>query len=366
MGTHPTDSPAGPPPLPAGGASAAVAAQKQMPTPNTERPLIEVRGLKKYFPVRRGILQRHVGDVKAVDGLDFDLGHGETLSLVGESGCGKTTAGRSLLQLIEPTAGSVVYRPDASTAVDLCSLRESEMRPYRRDLQIIFQDPYASLNPRITVGNAVGEALKVHGVAKGHELADLVAALLQKVGLRPDVANRFPHEFSGGQRQRVGIARALALQPKLIVCDEAVSALDVSIQAQVINLLKDLQDEFGLSYIFIAHDLSVVRYISDRVAVMYLGRIVEIGTVDEVFEDPRHPYTQALLSAIPRANPAERQKRIPLEGDVPSPMDPPSGCHFHARCAVAEKGLCDVDYPSQRRVGENGHEVACHLVSDGS
>ncbi|HRV82924.1 MAG TPA: ATP-binding cassette domain-containing protein, partial [Planctomycetota bacterium] len=263
------------------------------------RPLLDVRGLKKYFPIRKGLFSRHVGDVKAVDGLDFMLDHGETLSLVGESGCGKTTAGRSLLRLIEPTAGEALYRAlPQDDAVDLLSLSAEEMREQRKDLQIIFQDPFASLNPRITVGNTVGEALKVHGIATGRELEERVAQLLQKVGLRPDVANRFPHEFSGGQRQRVGIARALALHPRLIVCDEAVSALDVSVQAQVINLLKDLQQEFGLSYIFIAHDLSVVRYISDRVAVMYLGRIVEMGPADQIFENPHHPYTQALLSAI--------------------------------------------------------------------
>jgi oligopeptide/dipeptide ABC transporter ATP-binding protein len=350
MGTHLTE--------PVGGAFTELVA------PRSEPPLVEVHGLKKHFPIRHGVFQRHVGDVKAVDGLDFHVGRGETLSLVGESGCGKTTAGRSLLRLIEPTDGTAVYRPDASTAVDLFSLSQHEMRTYRRDLQIIFQDPYASLNPRITVGNTIGEALKVHGVAKGTELADRVTELLKTVGLRPDVANRFPHEFSGGQRQRVGIARALALHPKLIVCDEAVSALDVSIQAQVINLLKDLQAEFGLSYVFIAHDLSVVHYISDRVAVMYLGRIVEVGTVDDVFERPRHPYTQALLSAIPRANPAERRERIPLTGDVPSPISPPSGCHFHTRCPVAEKGLCDAgEYPALRRAGEEGHLAACHLVT---
>ncbi|MFT5732421.1 MAG: oligopeptide/dipeptide ABC transporter ATP-binding protein [Planctomycetota bacterium] len=329
----------------------------------TDLPLLEVSGLRKYFPIRRGILQRHAGDVKAVDGLDFTVGRGETLSLVGESGCGKTTAGRSILRLIEPTAGRVLYRPEPDRTVDWFSLRKSELRPYRRDLQIIFQDPYASLNPRITVGNSIGEALKVHGVASGaKDLRDRVAQLLVKVGLRPDVANRFPHEFSGGQRQRVGIARALALNPKLIVCDEAVSALDVSIQAQVINLLKDLQAEFGLSYLFIAHDLSVVRYISDRVAVMYLGRIVEIGPVDEVFDNPQHPYTQALLSAIPRANPKERRERIPLTGDVPSPINPPGGCHFHTRCHVAEKGLCDVQYPEMRQVHPNGQRAACHFA----
>ena len=338
---------------PSGGGSTAAA----------EQPLLEVSGLRKYFPIRTGILQRHTGDVRAVDGLDFTVGRGETLSLVGESGCGKTTAGRSLLRLLEPTAGRALYRPTPDKTVDWFSLGRSELRPYRRDLQIIFQDPYASLNPRITVGNSIGEALKVHGVASGSkDLRDRVAQLLVKVGLRPDVANRFPHEFSGGQRQRVGIARALALNPKLIVCDEAVSALDVSIQAQVINLLKDLQAEFGLSYLFIAHDLSVVRYISDRVAVMYLGRIVEIGPVDEVFDNPQHPYTQALLSAIPRANPKERRERIPLTGDVPSPINPPSGCHFHTRCHVAEKGLCDVQYPEMRQVHPSGQQAACHFA----
>lgn len=340
------------------------AAQAAQSVDANNAPLIEVKGLKKYFPVRKGIFQRRVGDVKAVDGLDFTVGRGETLSLVGESGCGKTTAGRSLLRLLEPTAGSAIYRPTPDKAVNLFELDRGEMREYRRDLQIIFQDPYASLNPRITVGNTIGEALKVHGIARGKELRSRVAELLQKVGLRPDVANRFPHEFSGGQRQRVGIARALALNPKLIVCDEAVSALDVSIQAQVINLLKDLQDELGVSYIFIAHDLSVVRYISHRVAVMYLGRIVEIGTVEEVFDNPQHPYTQALLSAIPRANPAERRERIPLTGDVPSPINPPQGCHFHTRCSIAEKGLCDVQYPDSRMVSDT-HGAACHFVKPG-
>ncbi|MCB9910584.1 MAG: dipeptide ABC transporter ATP-binding protein [Planctomycetes bacterium] len=328
------------------------------------RPLLDVRGLKKYFPIRKGLFSRHVGDVKAVDGLDFTLDHGETLSLVGESGCGKTTAGRSLLRLIEPTAGEALYRArPQDDAVDLLSLSAEEMREQRKDLQIIFQDPFASLNPRITVGNTVGEALKVHGIATGRELEERVAQLLQKVGLRPDVANRFPHEFSGGQRQRVGIARALALHPRLIVCDEAVSALDVSVQAQVINLLKDLQQEFGLSYIFIAHDLSVVRYISDRVAVMYLGRIVEMGPADQIFENPQHPYTQALLSAIPRANPAYRTTRIRLEGDVPSPIRPPAGCHFHPRCRLATE-RCKASYPEIQR-SNDGHMVRCHEVTLG-
>jgi len=331
-----------------------------------EEPLIEVQGLKKYFPIHKGLLSRHVGDVKAVDGVSFEVGRNETLSLVGESGCGKTTCGRALLRLLEPTAGSAHYRSEPGAApVDLFNLPVRELREIRRDLQIIFQDPFASLNPRITVGNTIGEALHVHKVARGAELEDRVEALLGKVGLRADVANRFPHEFSGGQRQRIGIARALALSPKLIVCDEAVSALDVSIQAQVINLLKDLQGEMGLSYIFIAHDLSVVRYISDRVAVMYLGRIVEIGPTEAIFEDPQHPYTKALLSAIPIPDPTRRSQRVPLEGDVPSPINPPSGCHFHTRCPVAEE-RCKVDFPAMRKAAgetaELGHSAACHLV----
>ncbi|MBJ03060.1 MAG: peptide ABC transporter substrate-binding protein [Planctomycetes bacterium] len=326
------------------------------------RPLLEVRDLKKYFPIHKGVLSRHVGDVKAVDGISFDLGHRETLSLVGESGCGKTTAGRTLLRLYQPTAGQALYRPDqdSAQAVNLFELSERELRPYRRDLQIIFQDPYGSLNPRMTVGNAIGEALQVHGLFRGSELDDRVEQLLERVGLRAEVSNRFPHEFSGGQRQRIGIARALALNPKLIVCDEAVSALDVSIQAQVINLLKDLQQEFALSYIFIAHDLSVVRYLSDRVAVMYLGRIVELGSTEAIFGDARHPYTRALLSAIPEPNPRRRQAHIPLSGDVPSPIDPPAGCHFHTRCPVVEERCRGGQYPGLVEVSA-GHHVACHL-----
>jgi oligopeptide/dipeptide ABC transporter ATP-binding protein len=328
-------------------------------------PLLEVRGLKKHFPVRKGLLSRVVGQVKAVDGLDFTLERGQTLSLVGESGCGKTTAGRTMLRLLEPTAGQVLYRADpTSEAVDLFNLPKKEMRALRPDLQIIFQDPYASLNPRITVGNAIAEPLLVHKIATGSEVEDRVAALLKRVGLRPDVANRFPHEFSGGQRQRVGIARALALSPKLIVCDEAVSALDVSIQAQVINLLKDLQDELGISYLFIAHDLSVVKYISDALAVMYLGRIVESGSADQIFNDPQHPYTRALLSAIPHADPKKRKKRIPLTGEIPSPIHPPSGCHFHTRCSLVED-RCRRDWPETVALG-GGHQAACHLVQGAS
>jgi len=334
-------------------------------------PLLEVTGLTKHFPLPGGVFRRRAGEVRAVDGLDFTLERRETLSLVGESGCGKTTAGRTLLRLLEPTAGKVLYRAtDAAPPVDLFQLSQRALRPLRRDLQIIFQDPYASLNPRITVGNTIGEALRVHGIARGGAVDDRVVELLGKVGLRPDVRNRFPHEFSGGQRQRIGIARALALSPKLIVCDEAVSALDVSIQAQVINLLKDLQAELGLAYLFIAHDLSVVRYIADRVAVMYLGRIVELGRTKDVFERPQHPYTRALLSAIPQPDPRARRQRVVLVGDVPSPISPPRGCHFHTRCPVAVMGLCDVTYPAQRPApgaaaeGPAAHVAACHLVAE--
>ncbi|MCB9905574.1 MAG: ATP-binding cassette domain-containing protein [Planctomycetes bacterium] len=335
-------------------------AKPAAPAAKSTAPLIEVRGMKKYFPIKKGVFQRHVGDVKAVDDVSFEIGRKETLSLVGESGCGKTTTGRTLLRLIEPTCGTAIYRPKVDREVDLFDISTSEMRRYRRDLQIIFQDPYSSLNPRITVGNIVGEALKVHKLCDPAYLDDRVAELLVKVGLWADARNRFPHEFSGGQRQRVGIARALALGPKFIVCDEAVSALDVSIQAQVINLLKDLQSEFDLSYLFIAHDMSVVKYISDRIAVMYLGRIVEIGTSKQIFGNPRHPYTQALLSSVPSPDPTRKKKHIPLTGDVPSPINPPQGCHFHDRCPVAV-ARCKVEYPAHIPV-ESGHTAACHLL----
>ncbi len=327
-------------------------------------PLLEVRGLEQHFPVRRGLLGRRVGEVKAVDGVSFHVGRGETLALVGESGCGKTTVARTLLRLQEPTAGQVLYRPDpAQEPVDLLTLGQRRLRRYRRDLQLIFQDPYQSLNPRMSVGELVGEAIYVHGLARGKELQRRVHGLLGRVGLLPEAARRFPHEFSGGQRQRIGIARALALSPRFVVCDEAVSALDVSVQAQIVNLLRDLQAELGLSYLFIAHDLAVVRHVSDRIAVMYLGRIVETGTTSEVFARPAHPYTQALLSAVPRPDPRRRSARIVLQGEVPSALQPPSGCHFRTRCPVAE-ARCAESYPELRRLGPD-HSAACHLLPDG-
>ena len=322
------------------------------------QPLLQVKDLVKQFPIRGGLLRRVTGRVHAVDGVSFDLMPGETLGVVGESGCGKSTTGRCVLRLIEPTSGEVWYGGRNVTTLDRSALRELS-----REMQIIFQDPYASLNPRMTVGAIVGEGLVIHGLAAGAgEIEDRVAGLLQTVGLSKDHMRRYPHEFSGGQRQRIGIARALAVQPKMIVCDEAVSALDVSIQAQVINLLQDLQEQFGLTYIFIAHDLSVVEHISDRVAVMYLGRVVEIAPANKLYTQPLHPYTEALLSAVPIPDPTVRRKRIMLQGDVPSPINPPPGCHFHTRCPIARKGLCDVERPALK-VSSEGHSVACHLRS---
>jgi len=317
--------------------------------------LLEVRDLKKHFPIHGGLLSRVVGQVKAVDGVSFDLDPGETLGLVGESGCGKTTAGRSLLRLIEPTAGQVHF-----AGKDLMALGGAELRAMRRNIQIIFQDPYSSLNPRMTVEDIVGEALVVHGLATRKERRKVVQDLLERCGLSAKYIGRYPHEFSGGQRQRVGIARALALKPQFIVCDEAVSALDVSIQAQIVNLLMDLQEEFNLAYLFIAHDLSVVEHISHRVAVMYLGRIVELSPKKEIYELPLHPYTRALLSAVPVPDPRHRRERIILEGDVPSPINPPSGCAFHTRCWLAED-RCKTELPELRDLGA-GHFVRCHLV----
>jgi len=319
-----------------------------------ETPLLEVKHLKKHFPIKGGVFSKTIGYVYAVDDVNFTLSKGETLGLVGESGCGKSTTGRTILRLIEPTDGAIYFEGQ-----DITTLDKSAMRALRREMQIIFQDPYASLNPRMTVGSIIGEPLEIHKIAKGAEKEERVASLLQKVGLRAEDMRKYPHEFSGGQRQRIGIARALALNPKLIVCDEPVSALDVSIQAQVINLLEDLQAEFGLSYLFIAHNLNVVEHISDRVAVMYLGEIVELASDEELYKNPQHPYTEALLSAVPIPDPTVKKKRIILEGDVPSPINPPKGCHFHTRCMYKEK-ICEEVEPEFKDIG-GGHWVACHF-----
>ena len=318
--------------------------------------LLEVADLIKHYPVRAGVLRRQVGTVHAVDGVSFSVGVGETLGLVGESGCGKSTVARTVLRLIEPTSGSIKLN-----GKDITPLSKGELRPVRRSMQIVFQDPFASLNPRMTAGDIVGEPLSVHRLASGEQKQARVAELFRQVGLRPDQMKNFPHQFSGGQRQRICIARALALGPSLIVCDEPVSALDVSIQAQVINLLIDLQRAHGFSYLFIAHDLAVVAHISHRVAVMYLGRIVEIADKTELFANPRHPYTQALLSSVPVANPKTKRLRPLVEGDVPSPINPPSGCAFHTRCPYAV-ARCRVEPPALREL-RPGHAVACHLRS---
>ena len=324
---------------------------------NTAETILKVEDLKMHFPIYRGVFQRQVGAVHAVDGVSFNIIRGETLGLVGESGCGKSTTGRAILQLYKPTAGEVHFE-----GVDLIKLRGEEMRRMRRKMQMIFQDPYASLNPRMTVEQIVGEPLIVHSAATGKEVHERVDNLLETVGLNPAFATRYPHEFSGGQRQRIGVARALALQPSLIICDEPISALDVSIQAQVVNLLEEMQEQFNLTYLFIAHDLSMVRHISRRVAVMYLGVFMELTTRDELYLNPLHPYTQALLSAVPIPDPAvdAQRKRTILEGDVPSPVNPPSGCHFRTRCPIAE-AQCAEARPDFREV-KPGHFVACHLV----
>jgi oligopeptide transport system ATP-binding protein len=320
--------------------------------------LLRVENLVKHFPITKGILvQKQVGAVHAVDGVSFNILRGETLGLVGESGCGKSTTGRSILQLHKPTAGHVFFEGE-----DLVTMRAESLRQMRRKMQMIFQDPYASLNPRMTVGEIVGEPLIIHNLANKKEAEERVQQLLRLVGLNPSYSNRYPHEFSGGQRQRIGVARALALQPSLIICDEPISALDVSIQAQVVNLLEDLQEQFNLTYLFIAHDLSMVRHISTRVAVMYLGVIVELSAREELYTNPLHPYTQALLSAVPIPDPIaeEVRQRIILQGDVPSPVNPPSGCRFRTRCPLAAK-ICSEVKPEFREVSP-GHFVACHMV----
>lgn len=325
-------------------------------------PILVVRNLKKYFPIRAGLLRRVVGFVKAVDDVSFEVYEGMTLGLVGESGSGKTTVGRTILRLIEPTAGEVIFE-----GKDIAHLKPAELRPYRRDMQMIFQDPYGSLNPRMTVGEIIAEPLIVHTKMSKAEIEKRVYELLEIVGLRPEYARRYPHEFSGGQRQRIGIARALALNPKFIVADEPVSALDVSIQAQVINLMIDLQTNYNIAFLFIAHDLSVVKHMSDYVAVMYLGKIMEYGKNEHIFEQPRHPYTQALLSAVPVPDPDYKRERIILSGEIPSPINPPSGCRFHTRCPLYQtlpedkKRLCREKEPPLRDIG-GGHKVACHFA----
>jgi oligopeptide/dipeptide ABC transporter ATP-binding protein len=327
------------------------------PEPDTPRaPLLRVENLKKWFPIKKGVLSRTVGHVQAVDGVSFDVGTGETVGLVGESGCGKTTVGRCVLRLIEPTSGRVEF--DGRSVLDL---GRSELRALRPEMQIIFQDPYSSLNPRMTVEAIVGEALSFHGLAHGAERRKTVADLLERVGLARRHLARYPHEFSGGQRQRIGIARALALRPRFIVCDEAVSALDVSIRSQIVNLLQDLQKEMELSYLFIAHDLSLVEHVSDRVAVMYLGKIAEIAESRALYKQPLHPYTQALISAIPLPDPLAKRERIILQGDVPSPVNPPSGCRFHTRCWLSDGARCVTEEPELRELAP-GHRVACHYA----
>jgi oligopeptide/dipeptide ABC transporter ATP-binding protein len=321
----------------------------------TKKSLLEVKDLKQYFPIKGGIFGRTVNHVKAVDGVSFEIYEGETVSIVGESGCGKSTTGRAILRLDEPTSGEIHFNGD-----NLLKLSKQKMRQMRKDLQVIFQDPYASLNPRQTVGRIIEEAMEILNVVPKAERNGRTIELLEQVGLRAEMINRYPHEFSGGQRQRIGIARALAVQPKLLICDEAVSALDVSVQAQVLNLLKKLQKEYKLTYLFISHDLGVVRHISDRVIVMYLGNIVEIADKKSLFENPQHPYTKALLSAIPAPTRKQKKDRVILKGDVPSPINPPTGCRFHTRCPIATE-QCKVNTPKLRQVG-TGQYVACDLV----
>jgi peptide/nickel transport system ATP-binding protein len=324
--------------------------------------LLEVKGLKKHFPVRGGFIKKGVGTVKAVDGVDLFVKKGETLGLVGESGCGKTTAGRTIMRLMEPTAGEIRFNDPKQGWINLEKLDRNQMRAVRPNMQIIFQDPFSSLDPRMTVQRIIAEPLEINKIASGQELTDRVAELLRVVGMRPEYMSRYPHAFSGGQRQRLGIARALALNPKLIVCDEPVSALDVSIQAQVINLLEDLQHDFNLTYIFVAHDLSVVEHISDRVAVMYVGRLVELAKTEELYYTPKHPYSEALMAAVPKPDPRKRDRPIKLPGEVASPINPPTGCYFHPRCRYA-KDICAVEIPPLIEV-EPEHYAACHFAGE--
>jgi peptide/nickel transport system ATP-binding protein len=324
--------------------------------------LLDVKNLRKFFPIRRGFLQKVVGHVRAVDDVSLYINRGETLSLVGESGCGKTTTSRCILRAIDPTAGQILFRTDDGAVVDVAELPESKMQPLRRQMQMIFQDPFSSLNPRMTLLDIVGEPLLVNGMANRQERMDRVAELLRLVGLRPEYMRRYPHAFSGGQRQRIGIARALALSPMLVVADEPVSALDVSVQAQILNLMLELQEQLGLTYLFVAHDLSVVKHISERVAVMYVGRIVEMARTDEIFYAPRHPYTEALLSAVPKPDPRLRSQRIVLEGEVADPANPPPGCYFHPRCRYAAD-VCRTETPEEEEITPR-HFVSCHRARE--
>ena len=326
------------------------------------RPILEVRNLKKHFPITRGFMRRVVGHVKAVDGVTFTVPEGKTLGLVGESGCGKTTTGRCILRAIQPTSGEIIFYDRNLGPVNVAEADKETLRQLRRNMQMIFQDPYSSLNPRMTLLDIVGEPLVVNKVCKGKELEERVAELLRLVGLRPEYMRRYPHAFSGGQRQRIGIARALALNPQLVVCDEPVSALDVSIQAQTLNLLQDLQEQFHLSYLFIAHDLSVVEHVSDAVAVMYVGKLVETAETEELYLNPLHPYTEALLSAVPRPDPRAEKERIILTGEVPDPANPPSGCYFHPRCRYAQP-ICSQEEPPLREA-RPGHFAACHFAGE--
>jgi peptide/nickel transport system ATP-binding protein len=326
------------------------------------RRLLEVEELRKYFPIRKGYMRRVAGEVRAVDNVSFYINEGETVGLVGESGCGKTTTARCILRAMRPTAGRVLFRTKEGAVVDMATLRRQELRLLRRELQMIFQDPFSSLNPRMTLLDIVGEPLLIHGMTSRHEREDRVADLLRLVGLRPEFMRRFPHAFSGGQRQRIGIARALALHPRLVVADEPVSALDVSVQAQVLNLLFDLQSEFGLTYLFVAHDLSVIKYISDRVAVMYVGKLVEMASTEEIFAAPKHPYTAALLSAVPEPDPRVHWQSVPLQGEVANPADPPTGCYFHPRCAYVPD-VCRIQKPVLEEVSA-AHLVSCHRARE--